>query len=225
MQTLLSNGNTNAKTAKNTRETAILYLSPATQNDKGRNLCPNASAGCLASCLYTAGRGAFSNVQKARTAKSNYYVNDRFSFIMQLQKELVKKANKVDGELAVRLNGTSDVKLVEQVVNKDIPPNVVFYDYTKIVQKAGTRVLPTGHKYVVTFSRSETNHQEAMQHLADGGIVAMVFEHVPTEYMGYPVHDGDKRDDLMFDVLGGSILGLKAKGQAKKDMSGFVIRS
>lgn len=219
---LLSSGDSNAKTKKNLRETVILYLSPSTQNDKGVNLCPKASEGCLASCLFTAGMGAFSNVQKARIAKANYYVNDRFTFIMQIRNEIIRKARRTEGELAVRLNGTSDVKLVEQVATTDMPSNVVFYDYTKILQKAGSRVLPSGHKYIVTFSRSETNHQEAMEHLASGGIVAMVFKDMPTEYMGYPVYDGDERDDLMLDIKGG-ILGLKAKGQAKKDKTGFVI--
>lgn len=219
---LLSSGDSNAKTKKNLRETVILYLSPATQNDKGVNLCPKASEGCLASCLFTAGMGAFSNVQKARIAKANYYLNDRFTFVMQIRNEIIRKARRTDGELAVRLNGTSDVKLVEQVATADVPSNVVFYDYTKILQKAGSRILPSGHRYVVTFSRSETNHQEAMDHLASGGIVAMVFKDMPTEYMGHPVYDGDERDDLMLDIKGG-ILGLKAKGQAKKDKTGFVI--
>lgn len=221
---LLSSGDSNAKTKKNLRETVILYLSPSTQNDKGINLCPKASAGCLTSCLYTAGMGAFSNVQSARRNKANYYVNDRFNFIMQLRLEVIKKARKTDGELAVRLNGTSDIKLVEQIASTDVPSNVVFYDYTKILQKAGSRVLPSGHRYVVTFSRSETNHEEAMEHLADGGIVAMVFDEMPTHFNGYEVYDGDSRDDLMLDIKGG-ILGLKAKGQAKKDTTGFVVRA
>jgi hypothetical protein len=41
--------------------------------------------------------------------------------------------------------------------------------------------------------------------------------------MGMPVVDGDSRDDLMLDVPLGTILGLRAKGQAKKDTTGFVI--
>ena len=50
---LLSKGNTNSKTAKNNLESYILYLSPAKQNNKSINLCPKASNGCLAACLYT----------------------------------------------------------------------------------------------------------------------------------------------------------------------------
>jgi hypothetical protein len=41
--------------------TAILYLTP------DENLCPLARlAGCMDGCLYSAGRGAFNSVQKAR---------------------------------------------------------------------------------------------------------------------------------------------------------------
>ena len=53
---LLSVG-TNAKTSKGDDEntlTAILYLAPNTIS--GYNVCPNASPGCIASCLFTAGR-------------------------------------------------------------------------------------------------------------------------------------------------------------------------
>ncbi len=133
-----------------------------------------------------------------------------------------KRAN---GELAVRLNGTSDVKLVEMAVSTGLPiaSNIVFYDYTKILKKAGERILPTGHRYMVTFSRSETNESEMLEHLRAGGVAAVVFDKLPTSYMGFPVVDGDERDDLMLDVPKGTILGLKAKGKAKHDMSGFVV--
>jgi hypothetical protein len=44
-----------------------------------------------------------------------------------------------------------------------------------------------------------------------------------TEWRGYPVVDGDERDDLMLDIPMGTILGLRAKGKARQDTSGFVI--
>jgi hypothetical protein len=52
-----------------------------------------------------------------------------------------------------------------------------------------------------------------------------VFHHkldLPSTYLGAPVIDGDKADDLMLDS-GAVILGLKAKGRAKKDITGFVV--
>ena len=83
VKNLLSKGSTNSKTAKNNLETFILYLAPERQNSKGVNLCPKASKGCAAACLYTAGRGKFSNVKKSRINKSEYYINDKKTFINQ----------------------------------------------------------------------------------------------------------------------------------------------
>lgn len=223
---LLSEGYSNAKTKKNVRETLILYLSPAKQNSKGINLCPKASLGCLMACLYTAGHGKFTNTQNARMNRTEYYLADRFLFLEQIAFEINKKAKKTNGELAIRLNGTSDVKLVEQISQMyTIAENVVFYDYTKIPTKAGDKVLPSGHRYMVCFSRSEDNEQIALEILQNGGVVSMVFANeLPSEYKGYKVIDGDDRDDLMLDCQPSTIIGLKAKGDAKKDKSGFVIQ-
>ena len=226
VKNLLSNGDSNAKTAKNERDTLILYLSPAKQNSKGINLCPKASNGCLFACLYTSGHGKLNSVQIARVNRTEYYLADRFLFLEQTAKEINKKARKTKGELAVRLNGTSDIKLVEQLVSMyDIESNVVFYDYTKIPQKAGTKFLSSLHKYVVCFSRAEDNESEALRVLESGGIVSAVFaDKLPEFWNGYKVLDGDERDDLMLDVEGPCVLGLKAKGDGRKDQSGFVIR-
>lgn len=225
---LLSKGNSNAKTKKNYRPTKILYLHPSEVD--GKDMCPYASTGCRASCLNTAGRGAFKSVQNARIKRTKFYVNHRVNFYDKLQKEIVNFARYHKKEVVIRLNGTSDQPLVETLLvaqMREIPTNVVFYDYTKNHKKAGTRILPSGHRYVVAFSYSEKEGSEAQAKsvLADGGIVAVVFDELPTTHWGYPVVDGDSRDDLMVDCSGGIILGLKAKGQAKKDTSGFVIKT
>lgn len=219
---LMSKGNTNAKTKKNKRESLILYLKPGYV--LGHNMCPKASEGCLAACLNTAGRGAFNNVQSARERKTIEFLKDRRAFLKQCADEINKAAKKVD-ELAVRMNGTSDLKLVEMMTNENqIASNVVFYDYTKIEKKAGRRILSSGHLYVVTFSRSEVNESEAIEVLKRGGIVAAVFNELPQTWNGYEVIDGDKADDLMLDYEYPIVLGLKAKGKARKDNSGFTIK-
>jgi hypothetical protein len=222
---LLSKGSTNAKTAKNSIETLILYLAPFTQNSKGINLCPKATAGCAAACLFTAGRGAFSNVAQSRMNRTEYYLHDRKAFLAQLAKEVNSQAKKVP-TLAVRLNGTSDIKLVEMLtLTHDIAPNVVFYDYTKIPSKAGNRKTTQGHDYIVTYSFNEGNDSipNALEVLNRGGNVAAVFrKELPDTFLGYPVIDGDASDIEMLNHRG-VILGLKAKGKAKKDTTGFVI--
>lgn len=221
----LSNGMSNSKTAKNNRETSILYLAPFTQNSLGRNLCPKASPGCIESCLFTAGRGAFSNVANARIRRTESFLSNRHQFLSDIANEINLAASKIKGsELAVRLNGTSDVKLVEMLTSAhEISDKVVFYDYTKIVQKSGDRQLNSGHRYVVTFSRSETNEAEAIEVLKKGGIVAVVFDELPSHWNGFKVIDGDERDDLMLDCGESIVLGLKAKGKARKDSTGFVV--
>jgi len=226
---LLSNGNTNAKTTKNELETYILYLAPA--NTIGTaNLCPFASEGCMKVCLYTAGRGAFTNVQEARIAKTKFWAEDRYGFYEQLNMELHaihKKAQKQGKTIAVRLNGTSDVDhldMLKRYAGCDWlqSEHVIFYDYTKnpnIIRKyAGT-------KYKLTFSRSECNDAKAMEVLKNGGNVAMVFsDYIPDYYEGYKVINGDDTDLRYYDPSN-VIVGLKAKGKAKKDTSGFVIQN
>lgn len=234
--TILSSGKSNAKTKKNVRETKILYLAPEKQNHLGVNLCGMASKGCTKACLYTAGMGVYANVQKSRLNRTHYYLQDRFSFLLQTAMEIIHSAKSLDKKnqpLAVRLNGTSDIPLVEQLIasyGNQIPQNVVFYDYTKYPMKAGEYTLKSGHRYMVAFSLAEDN-LDSFKWLVENklSVGAAVFNvkkdaDLPTEWLGMPVVDGDSRDDLMLDVPKGTILGLRAKGKAKKDMSGFVIQ-
>jgi len=227
---LLSPGTTNAKTAKNSLKTFILYLAPARQNSKGVNLCPKA-AGCEAACLYTAGRGKFSNVQKARINKSNYFVYDKPGFINQLANELTKintKAQKAGETIAIRLNGTSDIDFIYLLKKyAGIDPfsllNLVYYDYTKIPGKVKKYINEP--RYKLTFSRDETNAEYIPELLKLGANVSVVFNGpIPSQYWGRPVIDGDKSDIVMLYNTG-AVLALKAKGDAKKDSTGFVVHT
>jgi hypothetical protein len=55
--------------------------------------------------------------------------------------------------------------------------------------------------------------------------VAVVFagKTLPDTYLGRNVINGDEHDARFLDPVG-CIVGLKAKGKAKKDMSGFVVK-
>lgn len=229
---LLSQGNTNSKTAKNSLKTFILYLSPYNLNSKGVNICPKASKGCAAACLYSAGRGAFSNVQKARQNKTEYYLRDKKGFMLNLSNQIMKeysKAKKGNYKIAFRLNGTSDIDfvyLLQKYSNLDISTlkdYAVFYDYTKILGKAKKYLKHPN--YTVTFSRAEDNHKETEEAIKLGVNVAAVFSgDLPQRYKGAKVLDGDASDLVML-YNKGIVLGLKAKGKAKKDNSGFVINT
>jgi hypothetical protein len=229
VKNLLSPGATNIKTAKNDLETFILYMAPADQV-KGLNLCPFASTGCKASCLYSAGRGRFSNVQESRMNKSKFWGYDRANFYIQLANELLKihdKAIKKDIKIAIRLNGTSDIDhldLLHRYSGIDFLDSfyndLLFYDYTKNYNHIRKY---KGTNYKITFSRSEVNELDAYRTLKDGGNVAIVFkDQLPTTWNGFPVINGDLTDLRYFDPVN-VVVGLKAKGEAKKDVSGFVV--
>ena len=231
VKNLLSKGSTNSKTAKNSIKTFILYLAPHNLNNKGLTLCKDASNGCIASCLYSAGRGKFSNVQSSRINKANYFVTDKKVFLTQLLKEIkkeIKKASDKDEKIAFRLNGTSDIDFL-YLLNKNLDfdiellnyDKVYFYDYTKSIARA--KRYQNFRNYTLTFSKSETNDKEVKEALNLGINVAAVFkDNLPQKYKGIKVIDGDKSDLEMLKHKN-IILGLKAKGDAKKDTTGFVI--
>ena len=134
----LLNIDKNAKTVKGQQKgyrTAILYLAPSTQS--GFQVCPMASEGCKKECLYTAGHGAFSNVQQGRINKTRWFMQDRQSFLTQLKKEIsnhIKNCDKKGYIPCVRLNGTSDISWENYDIIQAFP-NVQFYDYTKIYKR------------------------------------------------------------------------------------------
>lgn len=233
---LLSKGSTNTKTAKNARETRILYLAPAFQNSKKYTVCSHASEGCIASCLFSAGRGAFQSVQVARSRRTEFMLRHRAEFLQLLFKEierfnaLMKKRGTIG---AVRLNGTSDMDFLYLLEKAGTPvqsfKHLRFYDYTKNHVKwhrynMMNRMFLGGVNYTLCFSRSECNQDETLRVLQSGGTVSVVFrdDKLPETWNGFRVVDGDKRDDLMLDNRN-VVLGLRAKGKAKKDASGFVI--
>jgi hypothetical protein len=231
---LISNGNTNAKTVKNESETYILYLSPYNLNDSGKNVCPFASTGCAKACLNSAGRGKFSNVQLARRRKTNLFFNNPQKFTQDLALDLAKinnKALKENKTIFIRLNGTSDInfeKLLKRYLNISFAQfeGLKFYDYTKDKNKAlEYSTNEKREKYRITYSRSENDSENDIKNLLDNGVnVAAVFsKDLPNEYLGYPVINGDLTDLRFNDELG-VIIGLKAKGDGKKDTSGFVIQ-
>jgi hypothetical protein len=203
----------NAKTKKGEKigwKTFILYLAPFTQNSKGINLCPHASEGCAKACLFGSGHGSMSTVEKGRMNKTEMYLKDRGLFFDMLIKEITKHSKKYE-KLAIRLNGTSDIRFEKLKHNgKTIFehfPNIQFYDYTKNPFRFKT-ALPAN--YHLTFSRSEENHEIAMELLSKGVNVAIVFDKVPTEFNGYTVINGDE-NDLRFKDDKGVIVGLKYK--------------
>ncbi len=242
-QTLLTRNNT--KTMKGEKlgyRTYILYMSPFTFNSKGINVCSHASKGCAESCLVGSGFGGMYNtVKEGRLKKTEWFLNDRVSFLNKLRTEIEKaillndmanKKSDVKTILTFRLNGTSDLVYEKYRVFEgdknifELFPDVQFYDYTKNYKRFENE-LPKN--YHLTFSRSETNDVKAMEVLKAGFNVAMVFDKLPTHYRGFKVINGDI-DDLRFLDEKNCIVGLKYKKMTGKGSnnklafeSGFAI--
>ena len=97
--------------------------------------------------------------------------------------------------------------------------DVQFYDYTKIP----TRKVSQYKNYHLTWSYSEANMKYANLFDRIAYNIAVVFNGAfPIYFKGREVVNGDE-SDLRFLDKGNVIVGLKAKGKAKKDMSGFVV--
>lgn len=210
----------------------VLHLAPADLS--GHNTCPKATAGCKQACLNTAGRGGIFKkgestnvIQQARIRKTKMFFENRDQFMQDLFYDIqagVKQAAKLGLTPAFRLNGTSDIswekyKLPNGANIFENFPDVQFYDYTKV---RGRKV--SGIKnYHLTFSRAESNEMDARLAASSGMNVAVVFKKdLPATYFGKKVINGDDTDLRFLDERG-VIVGLKAKGKAKKDASGFVV--
>ena len=210
----------------------ILHLAPADLS--GHNTCPKATAGCKSACLNTAGRGGMfkkgentNMIQKARIRKTKYFYDARQDFMLDLKKDIekgIKLAAKLGLTPVFRLNGTSDLSwekydMLPGMNVFECFPTVQFYDYTKIL---GRKVKGIAN-YFLIFSKADGNDSDVAEAILQGMNVAAVFDRVPGVYMDKPVIDADEHDLRFLDPRG-VIAGLKAKGRAKKDLSGFVIR-
>jgi hypothetical protein len=201
----------------------VLYLTPGT-------FCPSATRGCLESCLgHTSGRMCFSTHTAARDARTALYLERPIVFVKRLRAELTlleAEALQYGLRPAVRLNGTSDLfwERIEPNLFSDFP-DIQFFDYTKINQRMLDfldSVFPAN--YHLTFSVDACSSNQAAFVIGRGGNVAAVFwPHLPKTWWGFPVINGDTHDARFLDPSG-VIVGLKAKGLARVDIQGFIIR-
>ena len=210
--------------------TAIFYGAPSTVS--GYDVCAFASDGCREACLYSAGRGVMNMVQAARIRKTKMFFEARPGFKTQVIKDieaLIRKAKRENLTPSVRMNGTSDIKWEKiscgchKNLMEHFPASLIWYDYTKVPIRYRQN-LP--ENYSLTFSLNESNLDEALEALAMGTNVAAVFRldhlgNLPEFFHGYRVIDGDKHDARYLDAKG-VVVGLKAKGDAINDTSGFV---
>lgn len=218
---------------------AINYMAPASTAGVG-NLCPHASAGCLALCLgwYSGQAGMVkdqerdtNSVRASRVAKAQLFMHDRATFIHEMRKGMHAAdcaAIRAGLKLCIRLNGATDIaweRVAPQLFEEY--RHAQFVDYTKSIKRALAHArgeLPSN--YHLTFSRSEANEADCRRVLEAGGNVAVVFAGAfPALYLDREVVSGDDHDLRHLDPKGGFIIALSPKGlKAKRDASGFVVR-
>ena len=211
--------------------TGVLYLAPYTLG--GSNLCPGAElAGCHIPCLYTSGRAErFPQILEGRLRKTRLWHTERHWFMNQLHREiqaLERKCYREGMKPAVRLNGTSDIDWQSEgyTFNRiryrslmEAFPHIPFYDYSKhqMVSK-----FPNYH-LIFSYSGEPAFRPVVDKALRSGLNLSVVFRNqLPAEFLGRPVVDGDQHD-LIFLYPDGVIVGLKAKGKARKFEGRFVV--
>ena len=235
---LLSVG-ADAKTIKGNGDeymTAILYMKSYKTfiEELGKTVNPCAfaeQASCHEGCLVSAGRGKMHNVQSARERKLILFYVNRKLFMEMLQDDIdkfTKRCLKNGQQPCIRLNGTTDIMWEKFGIIQD---NflVQFYDYTKIYTRV-YKDLPSNYHLTLSYSEANMDYAKNIDKACtDTGVsMAVVFDlrwlvELPDTYLGRQVIDGDK-DDLRFLDPTNVVVGLKAKGDAKHDTSGFVIR-
>jgi hypothetical protein len=233
-------GHINAKTSKGEPLgwlTLVRYLAPS--DVSGFNVCANAGACAgfradgtqgLSPCLYTSGRGYMQQTKDARIKKTIDAVSNRADHLERAAVEIMyaqARARMHHLRLAVRVNGTSDLPADTRHLARQFPA-VQFYDYTKI--QGALKHAPKNLHY--TFSHDALSAPEAVcrEVLATGTNVAVVFDlasfggALPRTWFGARVVNGDLHDLRFLDPRG-VVVGLSAKGDAKKTGAEFAVRA
>ena len=225
----------------------IQYLSPANGYNKATDskrpsLCPYATKGCTASCLgISAGRMRFTSVQQAQVNRTRLFHEDRRAYFIVLVDEILRAKRKAERDglkLSIRLNGTSDILWeymkfeIQGVAFYDIFqafPDVVFYDYTKVPFKyRKDAVALDNYSLTYSYTGEPVSVERANEYISAGCSVSVVYTGDPSLKLKALFPDctyginGDEHDMRFLDPEGSIVL-LKAKGDAVRDRSGFVV--
>ena len=156
INTPLVNVNSSTKIEKGKKlsiYTAILYLKPADMIAT-TTLCAGAELfDCKNGCLESSGQLGMQTGDNAKIKRTICLLLEPIRFESELRREIVRHHTKYGDNLAVRLNGTSDLDFTALIRSL---PAVQFYDYTKIYQRVRSNSLPN---YDLTFSGSAANNK------------------------------------------------------------------
>ena len=216
--------------------TYCLYLAPSTMANPNRTVCPN-DKWCRNFCLNGAGRNKGdiisrgfeeSNINKSRIKKTNFFFDEKETFMQILIHEITREKNKAEKnnmEFSVRLNGTSDISPEDFILHGknilEIFPDVTFYDYTKIPQRIA--LMKKYPNYDITLSFNGYNKLASETFLKHGGKVAVVFlNNLPKKFLGYEVIDGNGYD-MRYKDKPQTIIGLHYHKTANDYVNGEFI--
>ena len=121
---------------------------------------------------------------------------------------------------AVRLNVLSDIPWEKHGIPQEFP-DIFFYDYTKNASRLGK--TPSNYELMFSYSNEPAYQKVVVKALRSDVPMSVVFRNgMPKYYKGRRVIDGDA-SDLVNVKAGKVIVGLVAKGKAKKDEGNFVV--
>lgn len=138
--------------------------------------------------------------------------------------KLKREAKRKNLQAVVRLNGTSDIewekiKVAGEYTIFDLFPDLQFYDYTKSPNR---KDLPSNYDLTFSYSGVDSFIKFNRQALSNNMRIATVFKIIPSEFMGRQVINGDDHDARFIEDKN-LVIGLKAKGKARQDKTGFVV--
>lgn len=198
------------------------------------NTCAKATFGCGTNCLNESGHGQLHMINKgvhsvhvARMTRTLIWFKYRDQFKVKAQREiraLKRKADKLGVPLAIRPNGTTDLrfeKLWPELFSGN--SDIQFWDYTKDMNR-NVDAIPN---YSLCYSVHENTTDADIEQAFSNGMNCVVVGRLkrtdakPEFYLGRPVVDGDKHDLRFLDPIGCFVV-LFAKGNAYGDTTGFV---
>jgi len=216
--TYLSIGDHNKKIALN-RIPSVSFTG-APHRMAGLNACVNSTTSCREVCIRHTGRLDMPRAIQVGIDRTQFLADHPTEAISLIHWETVRSAAKV-AELARRLNVVTDVNWedVAPWLFTEAPENVVTYDYTK----DWNRQPEAAERYRLTFSAMERHGIADIREMTDRGRnVAVVFPAemkttpYPDQWFGIPLINGDVTDFRYEDPQTGVIVGLYAKGRARR---------
>jgi hypothetical protein len=176
-------------------------------------------------CLQSTGRGVFQNVIDSRQAKTDWWHADREGFLVQLKREMhsfIRSCKRQGVKPVFRLNTISDIQWERFLDMEGEFGDAFFYDYTKLGARLHKK-MPSNYKLMFSFSAKPEYVSQVALALGTDVPIAVVFKgYLPMVFLGRTVINGDA-SDVQNVQAGPVVVGLLAKGKAKRETNGFVV--